>query len=101
MTPDELEQLILETKDAESVRLAFKAMDEMARKKLSTTASKIHRQLHDGKANASASDRLKKFLKTRKDSSYTHWNSRANSNAALAVFALGPLSAARKWQTRP
>lgn len=101
MTPDELEQLILETKDAETVRLAFKGIEEKARKKLSTTAIKVHRQLHDGKANASASDRLQKFLKTRKDSSYRYWNSRANSNAALAVLALGPLSAVKKWQTRP
>ncbi|KEO88642.1 hypothetical protein EH31_16940 [Erythrobacter longus] len=100
MTPDELEHLILETKDAETFRLIFKGMDEKARKKLSTTASKVHRQLWDGKANASASDRLKKFLKTRKDGSYQYWNSRANSNAALAVFALGPLSAVKKWQTR-
>ncbi|GMN03826.1 DUF6493 family protein [Erythrobacter sp. MTPC3] len=101
MTPDELEQLILETKDAETVRLAFKEMDETARKKLSATASKVHRQLHEGKANANASDRLQTFLKTRKDGSYTHWNSRANSNAVLAVFALGPLSAVKKWYIRP
>ena len=101
MTPDELEQLILAAKDAETVRQAFKGMEEKARKKLSTTASKVQRQLWDGKANASASDRLKKFLKTRKDGSYKYWNSRANSNAVLAVFALGPLSAVKKWQTRP
>ncbi|KLI62992.1 DUF6493 family protein [Aurantiacibacter marinus] len=101
MTPDDLEQLILENNDTEAVRLAFKGMDEKARKKLSSTASALQRQLWDGKANATSSDRLTKFLKARKEASYTHWNSRANSNAALAVFAVGPLSAVKKWQTRP
>ena len=81
--------------------LPSKAMDEKARKKLSTTASTLHRQLCDGKANAAASDRLKHFLSKRSDETYTHWNSQANSNAALAVFAVGPLSAVKKWQTRP
>ena len=101
MTPEELEQLVLDTKDTEAIRLAFQAMDEKARKKLSTTASTLHRQLFDGKANAAASDRLKQFLSKRSDETYTHWNSQANSNAALAVFAVGPLSAVKKWQTRP
>jgi len=74
MTPDELEQLVLDTKDAEAIRLAFKSMDEKARKKLSTTASMLHRQFWDGKANAAASDRLKHFLSKRSGENYTHWN---------------------------
>ena len=101
MSPEELETLVLDAKDAKDIRIAFEGMDEKDRKKLSTAASKLHKQLWDGKAGAGASERLQRHLASRKGEAYTHWNSRANHNAALAVFAVGPLSAVRKWQVRP
>jgi len=101
MTPEELEELVLTARNGEEMRLAFKGLDEKARKKLSTTASALQRQLWEGKAKATASERLKEHLSRRKGENYQNWNSRAVSNASLAVFALGPLSAVKKWQIRP
>lgn len=96
MTPEDLETLVLnETKGSDMVR-AFSAMSEKERAKLSTTAQQLHNQLNRGKANAKASDRLKKVLSKRKGESWSHWHKADTQRAVLAVFACGPLTAVKK-----
>jgi len=62
MTADDLEELVLSIKDAMEFAKAFSGLDDKQRAKLSSSAQKLHRQLSEGKPNASASDRLKEFL---------------------------------------
>jgi len=100
MTADDLEELVLSIKDAMEFAKAFSGLDDKQRAKLSSSAQKLHRQLSEGKPNASASDRLKEFLSCRTGEVWSQWNSRENRNACLAIFAVGPLSAVKKWQVR-
>jgi hypothetical protein len=93
VTPDELERLILQTKDQAALQRAFANLDIAQRKKLSSTAQKLYNQISRNKPNKDASDRLRKFIEKQKRN---HWNSRPSRNAGLALFALGPLSAVKK-----
>jgi hypothetical protein len=100
MTPEKLEEKVLTLDQSINLAAAFAGLDEKQRAKLSSTAQKLLRQLADGKANADSSDLLKRYLAQHKGGNLSHWNRQANRNAALAVFAVGPLSAVKKWQAR-
>lgn len=93
MTPDDLERLILQTKEQAALRQAFKSLDAAQRSKLSSTAQKLYNQISRNKPNKDASERLRTFLEKQKGN---HWNSHLSRNASLALFALGPLSALKK-----
>lgn len=103
MTPDDLEELILQTKDPAALRQAFAPLDIAQRKKLSSTAQKLYNQIFRNKPNKDASERLRKFFEKQKGN---RWNSHPSRNALLALFALGPLSAVKKrelyiqWEDR-
>ena len=96
MTPDELEVLILETRNTAQLPPAFQPLDEKARANLSTSAQKLFSQLYRSKADHGASDRLKSLLARRTGDQWQHWSARETRNATLALFALGPLSAVKK-----
>lgn len=103
MTYDELEALILDTKDSEALARALAPLDEKARAKLSAPAQKLYRQLHTSKAAEGASGPLKAALATRKGNSWSYWNAIENRHAMLALFALCPVSVVKKrdihvWQ---
>ena len=100
MSPEDLETLVLESADPWQLQQAFAPLDEAQRSKLSTAAQKLEKQLDDNKANAAASDRLKRHIAGRKGEVWNHWQSRENRNARLALFALAPLSVAKKPDTR-
>jgi hypothetical protein len=107
MNADDLEKLVLSTADGLELARAFEGMDEKERAKLSASAQNLHRHLDEGKATSTTSEQLNSFLSTRgKETGLfgevrSHWNNPENRKAALAVFAVGPLSAAKKWQVRP
>jgi len=96
MTKDELEVLILKSKDLMKLANAFSGMDEKERKALSTHAQSVHNQLEKHKINKSASPRIAKHIKARKGEVWNHWNAADTINARLAVLALGPLTAVKK-----
>jgi len=95
MTPDDLEELVLESSKAKAVERAFADMPEKERAKLSTTAQQLHNQLNRGKPNAKASKRLTKLLAKRKGEVWNHWHKPDTQRALLAVFACGPLTAVK------
>ncbi len=107
MTADDLEKLVLSTADGLELARAFEGMDEEERAKLSTSAQTLHRHLDEGKAPSTASEQLESFLSARgkeiglHGEVRSHWNNLENRKACLAVFAVGPLSAVKKWQVRP
>jgi len=96
MTKDELEVLILKSKDLMKLANAFSGMDEKERRALSTHAHSVHNQLEKHKINKSASPRIAKHIKARKGEVWNHWNAADTINARLAVLALGPLTAVKK-----
>jgi hypothetical protein len=96
MTPDQLESLILRSKDPWAVQAALAALDEKERSKLSTSARKIHTQLQRNKADAAASERLRNFIAWRSGEAWSHWNARETRNSMLALFGLCPLSTLTK-----
>jgi hypothetical protein len=100
MNADDLEELVLSTRDTMEFAKAFSGLDEKQRAKLSSSAQGLHRQLSEGKPNSVVSDRLKSFLSRRTGEVWSHWSARENRNACLAIFAVGPLSAVKKWQVR-
>jgi len=96
MTPDELEALILEADDAWPLQRALERMDEKERARLSPDAQKIFNQLFKNKANAGASDRLKRFISRRSGDAWQHWNAKETRRATLALFGLCPISVLKK-----
>jgi hypothetical protein len=100
MNADDLEKLVLSTADGLELARAFEGMDEKERAKLSAGAQSLHRYLDEGKAPATASEQLKSFLSKPGGEVWSSWNSPENRKASLAVFAVGPLSAVKKWQVR-
>ncbi len=64
MTPEELETLVLDSKDGNDIRLAFKDMDAKDRTTLSTAAQKLYKQLYiyNDKFPADTSERVKDFV---------------------------------------
>ena len=100
MNADDLEKLVLSTADGLELARAFEGMDEKERAKLSAGAQILHRYLDEGKAPATASEQLKSFLSQPGGEVWSRWNSPENRKASLAVFAVGPLSAVKKWQVR-
>jgi len=103
MTYDELEALVLDTKDSEALARALAPLDEKARAKLSGPAQRLYRQLHTNKAADDASGSLRASLSQRKGDSWSYWNAIENRHAMLALFALCPVSVVKKrevhvWQ---
>lgn len=107
MTPEMLEDLILGEGDAWPLQRACADLDEKARAKLSSAAQKLHRQLSACKAGETASERLKALLAQRgKEGAWRFYSAPENNKAAVALFALGPLSALKKrglhvWGEQP
>jgi hypothetical protein len=101
MNADDLEKLVLSTADGLELARAFEGMDEKERAKLSAGAQSLHRHLSEGKVTSAASEQLKSFLSKPRGAVWSPWNYPENRKAALAVFAVGPLSAVKKWQVRP
>ena len=100
MTPDELETLILEARDPWQLQKAFEPLDEKERARLSPAAQKIHGQLYKNKASEGASGRLRQFIAGRKGAIWQVWNADETRRATLALFALCPISVARKPDVR-
>lgn len=96
MTPEQLEDLVLTAKKDSDIRRAFAGMTEADRVKLSTTAQKLFSQLNRGKANAGASEALKRAVGKKDTKGWGSWNRPETKRAALAIYACGPLSAATK-----
>lgn len=94
MTPEELESIILKTKDPRKLSAAFAALTEKERRSLSTFTSKLKTQIGRGKANKDASSQLKNYLS--KD--VEHYYSDAFNNACMALFAMCPLSTLKKTE---
>jgi len=94
MTPEELESIILKTKDPCKLPTAFAALTDKQRRALSTFTSKLKNQIGRGKANKDASSQLKKFL----GKDIEHYYSPAYSNACIALFAMCPLSTLKKTE---
>ena len=94
MTPQELESLILKTKDPRKLPAAFSNLTEKERRSLSTFTSKLKTQLGRGKANKDASSQLKSYLK--KD--VEHYYSDAFTNACISLFAMCPVSTLKKTE---
>lgn len=93
MTPEELESLILNSKNTKKLQAAFAPLTEQERKALSTTANKIKTQIYRGVANKDASRALRNFLAQKKES---YRNPPPFYNAGIALFALCPLSVIKR-----
>lgn len=93
MTIDDLEEMILGPADVGVVAEAFAGLDEAQRKKLSTAARKIYRQLVDNKLDETASERMKALMAERQGVPWHLQGTLAARKATLALFASGPLSA--------
>lgn len=96
MTPETLEELVLTAKGHKEIVAAFSGMADEDRKALSTNAQKLFNQLNRGKANAGASEALKRVVGKKNTKGWGFWNWPETQHAALAVYACGPLSAASK-----
>ena len=94
MDYEELEELVLESKDYSTLQLAFSSLTHEERKALSAKTVKLKNQISRSSPNKDASERLQKFLSKQKKEKA--WNSRANHNATIALFAVGPISAIKK-----
>lgn len=94
MDYEELEELVLESKDYSKLQLAFSSLTHAERKALSAKTVKLKNQISRSSPNKDASERLQKFLSKQKKEKA--WNSRANYNATIALFAVGPISAIKK-----
>jgi len=95
MNKDELEKLVLKSKDSMKLATAFEAFDDKQRKELSAHAQSLFKQLEKNKATKSASDLLTKHIKARKGDQWNFWHTDDTVNSRLAVIALGPLSAVK------
>ncbi len=93
MTPEQLEILILEADNTKVLQSAFSSLTEKERKALSKTAQKLRKQISQNRPDKDASDRLRAYIKKRKD---YHWGSQAYHNADMSLFALCPPSALKK-----
>lgn len=96
MSPDDLEKLVLETKNPREIVAAFKGMPETERRKLSTTARKLQSQLDKDKPAKDASERVRRYLKYRTKEHWNLWNKSANQNATLLMFAVCPISSLKR-----
>lgn len=96
MTPDDLEQLILDPKDHSLLQKALAPLSEKDRAKLSGFAQKLHSQLTRSKVAPDASDRLKTFLAPRSGRGGDFWYTPHNRGATLALFGLCPGSVLKK-----
>ena len=92
ITYEQLEELVL-TGTPEKIRQTFANYTEQQRKSLSVKAGKLRTQLVRNKANKDASEKLKLAIKKQGEFS---WNSKAQINACIAVFAVCPLSTLKK-----
>jgi hypothetical protein len=101
MTPETLEALILAPGDAWELRRAFADLDEKARAELLPAVLRLHRQLHNFKADEDASDRLKQLLAERGKASWKFHGAPENCKATLALLALGSLSTAKRYGFYP
>ncbi len=100
MTPEDLEGLVLEADDLWEVQRALKSLDEKERGKLSSAAQKLHRQLYFRKATAGASLRLQEILAQTTGEIWNTWNQKDVRAAALALYALCPISVVKKPEVR-
>lgn len=57
MTEEEVEDLVLGDGDVSAIADAFTGLDDRQRKKLSSTARQLYRQLIENKTNDTASER--------------------------------------------
>ncbi len=94
MDYDQLEKLVLESKDYSKLQRALSSLTQAERKALSAKAVKLKNQISRSSPNKDASDRLQKYLS--KQNKEKAWNSKASYNATLALFAVGPISAIKK-----
>ncbi len=93
MTPEQLEILVLEAKNAAELCPAFAPLTDAERRALAGTASELKSQIYKNAANKDASKRLQRYFeKTGKST----WDSPAYHNVTLALFALCPVSAVKK-----
>lgn len=94
MTPEELETLVLDSKDGNDIRLAFKDMDAKDRTTLSTAAQKLYKQLYiyNDKFPADTSERVKDFVSKNTKADWNNKNHKPSINAGLVVHAVAPLS---------
>ena len=95
MSPEAFEELIFTSKPAE-FRKAMAGLDEKTRKSLSKTAQSAFSSFSRNKPSKAASERVKTFVQNRKGESWVHWNADINQRAALALYAVAPLSGVRK-----
>lgn len=97
MDYDQLEKLVLESKDYSKLQSAFSLLTHAERKALSAKTIKLKNQISRSSPNKDASERLQKYLS--KQNKEKAWNSKANYNATIALFAVGPISAIKKTDT--
>jgi hypothetical protein len=95
VTADELEEIVLGDSEVGTVAGAFSALDEKQRKKLSTPAKQLYKQIIANKPIDAASPRLKAFVSARSGDPWTFYSTPAARKAVLALFAVCPVSALR------
>jgi hypothetical protein len=95
VTEDELEEIVLGDGEVGAVAGAFSGLDEKQRKKLSTPAKQLYKQLIANKPSDAASPRLKAFVSARSGDPWTFYSTPAARKAVLALFAVCPVSALR------
>lgn len=101
MNADDLVKLVLSTADGLEFARAFEGLDEKQRAQLSSSAQKLNRHLFEGEPTSAVPEPLRSFLAARPGEVWLHGHSRENRKACLAVFAVGPLSAVKRWQVQP
>ena len=94
MDYDELERLVLESKDPWELQRAFSSLNPVERKSLSARTVKLNTQLSRSKPNKDASDRLRKYLSNL--NKVRSWRGGETFNVTLALFAVGPVSSIKK-----
>jgi len=95
MSPEDFENLLFTAEPGE-LRRRLAGLDEKTRRSLSKTAQAAYSSLSRNKPAKAASERVRKFVEKRKGESWEHWNHPVNRRAALALYAVAPLSGLKR-----
>lgn len=95
MSPEHFEDLVFKSTSKE-LRRAVADLDDKTRRSLSKTAQSLYSSVSRNKTAKGASERVEKFVTKRKGDVWSFWNAPINTRAALALYAVAPLSGVKK-----